>query len=51
MENVKKSVKNRVALEFALELPMNHKKQNIPNALGLPLNFVIFTPPPYLWDM
>lgn len=38
-------VKNGFALGFALELPLNHKKQNVPNALELPLDFSIFTPP------
>ena len=40
-------VKNGFALGFALELPLNHKKQNVPNALELPLDFSIFTPPTF----
>ena len=42
---VKESVKNDHAHEVALELPLNNKKQKVLNALELPLNFVIFTPP------
>ena len=38
-------VKNGIAHDFAHELPMNYKKQNVPNAHELPITFAIFTPP------
>lgn len=38
-------VKNGFAHDFAHELPINYKKQNVPNAHELPINFAIFAPP------
>jgi len=50
MRIVKESVKNGLAHDVALELDLNYKKQNVPNALGLHLNFAIF-PPPHIWGI
>lgn len=47
MRIVKESVKNGLAHDVALELDLDYKKQNVPNALGLHLNFAIFTPPTF----
>lgn len=45
---VKESVKNGHAHEVALELDLNNKKQKVPNAHELHLNFAIFTPPHFM---